>query len=134
MIREQQYNQCFYFIPLQYEKELTNAIEEWVKTKNGWTIITGVYAPSEILYTGFSTVKNILRVNREKQDIVMGYEDVMTFGNPTIMALIGFTLNGDLDLYTPTFKEELMKLEGVVCIKESEQYLEFLKQLQNGNI
>jgi hypothetical protein len=125
--------QYFYYIPLAYEKELTTAIAEWTtKPNNGWTIITGVYGAANSLINGNSTVQNVLRLNRERQYIALGFENTMRFDElqAQFMALIGFTLEGDLDKFAPAFKEELMQLDGVVCKKTNVEYLEFLGTLK----
>jgi hypothetical protein len=130
MIDNKQY---FYYIPLVYESNLTAAIAEWTTIpNNGWTIITGVYSAASSLINGISTVKNVLKVGRVHQDILLGFENTMKFdeSQPQFMALIGFTLEGDLDLFAPLFKEQLMQLDGAVCKETNTEYLEFLETLK----
>ena len=128
-------NQYYYFIPIAYEPQVTAAITEWTTApKNGWTIITGVYAPANSFIVGNSTVQNVLRVGRERQFIALGFENAMSFDNTqaSFKKLIGFTLYGDLDLFAPEFKAQLMALNGVISKDSSEEYLNFLNQIANA--
>ena len=131
MINTEIAHQYYYFIPFAYETQVTQAVAEWTTTpNNGWTIITGVYAPHTSLINGNSTVQNVLRKDRERQNIALGFENFMSFDTqPQFMKLIGFTLYGDLDKFAPAFKAELMLLNGVVSIAEAAEYRAFLNGL-----
>jgi hypothetical protein len=132
MTQNTEHGQCYYYIPLAHEEVLTKKIEWWSNTRNGWTIITPIYAPSENLVLGLSTVQNILKVDRVRQNFSFGFENPMRFDElqPQFMQLIGFTLSGDLDKFAPEVKAELMQLDGVVCIADSNEYREFLNRLK----
>lgn len=107
----------YYYIPLQYEILVANAVNEWISSPNyGWTIINGIYDNSRETIEGNSLVVNVLRENRQVQNIAK---------SNTLGKLIAFCLEGDLDEYAPVFKEQLLSLSGVESFITSEEFISY---------
>lgn len=115
----------YFYIPLEHETILTEAVNEWVSSPNfGWTIIVGIYKPTLIDRLGNSTVVNVLRKDRQLVNITYTFTDLQS----NLQGLIAFCLEGDLDFYAPDFKAIIITLNGVEEFDTSEDYLNYINQ------
>lgn len=116
-------NQYFY-IPREYDINILPAINSWTEQpNNGWTIITGVYEEGDF-ETGNSIIYNV-DVRRIKTFIANSI-----IQDTKILTLVGFCLEGDLDFYAPTFKTQLLQLQGVLAFNTDIGYLQFIEILK----
>jgi hypothetical protein len=115
----------YYFIPSTYEGLLTSAIDTFTADPTSWIILTGVYKPSETLDTSDSTAYSVDRVSKAKTYIKKGTLDM--FGNKK--ALIGFSLEGDLDTLAPEYEAVIVGLDGVYETTDSEDYITYINSL-----
>lgn len=138
----------YYFIPIEHEVTLATYINIWTSPpNNGWTIITGVYKKVESsIKKGNCLIKNVLRKDKLKQDIYYDIKnndlsislleevdeklkdnkkEINKEKEKKELELIGFCLEGDLDLYTIEFKEQILQLSGVMIFNNNIDYLEW---------
>ena len=114
----------YIYIPIAHEVILANAVNLWTSAPNyGWTIIVGVYKPTEVQKDGDSIVRNVLRVDRQEVLIPYTIQDLL---NNNKKGLVGFCLEGDLDLYAPDFKAVLQSFEDVKFFDTSFDYLTYI--------
>jgi hypothetical protein len=108
----------YIFIPKTHEALLANAVQEWLKNPNAWTVITGEYQECTTFDDSISPVVN-RTLNGDVQYIKNGFESLFTGQK---FQLIGFCVEGDLQCYTPTFYAELLNLSDVLMFNSVSEY------------
>ena len=112
----------YFFIPISFDNQLSVIIGNWLQNPDSFVILTGVYKETqdEIIedYTLTETRNNIFEIVKFKQGYIS--EDNVK------MKIIGFCLEGSLEIVAPDLLEEINKHSDILQFETNIDYLNWI--------
>lgn len=112
----------YFLIPKIHELLLANAINNWFVNPQAWSVVTGVYKESEIIDFSDTLVKN-KTISGTENIIKNGYKEFMTNKNYLLNA---FLVEGDLELFTPDFYNEILLIQDILIFNTAQDYINYI--------